>query len=693
MAPQGYVFKDGGTTPPASSADALSYEPYTVDAARDLVNDVTMTLRPDVNISSHELARHGNINPSILQSRDGAAVEETLDLGWNKPVHAIPDPVVPGLPNAQLWPYLRRFNKDVIDVRAVQYPNNDSGMDLLEAWEDDHAAEKMTLHLQRIYLNIVLGLSSLVKQVARLRSWKETQRTAVFAVVYFTACILNMVMPLLLLTMVILISSPRARSLLFPSAPRALVSVKTGGIQKPQAGELGSFDSLTGAPENVPGEAAEEEATKFIDNIRHLIMRAVGMHEQDTPDGDPLEGKVPKSVRRGLKFIKDSASAPGHAQEGCDVTEKPMEEILWSQAKPEILWPIVKTAPHFVGEVVDTWERVANALSPPPPFSPFLRLRLVILIFPLFLMSLLTSAGMVYQVVNYAVGIGIFAEPVLTAAYNWINARFPNWMQLLDPKVTILKDVPNNKQVALTLLRLGEAHRTPLPPLPRSNQTDGVDEKLLNVDELPLSTSTAEVQRAVYPNDVKKAHDDEPQTADNHGQPPSKRMSKFVAFLKGNTRAVVETKLAVERVRATMGSEKSKETLGVLPKPENLIYAGPNEYRARRDGQQGWIYIISSATSPWLVFTKRRWLNPNSGDVQDDDVSLPINSIQRLKRVPALQSRVMHAAADWVTEKDLLGGVETTDMAGVTQKWSALPERDELYNRLVAIGEQKWENV
>lgn len=58
-----------------------------------------------------------------------------------------------------------------------------SGLDLNDAWSQDHAADKLTLHLERIYLTVVLGFASLGKQVSRLRSWKETRRTSAFCAV------------------------------------------------------------------------------------------------------------------------------------------------------------------------------------------------------------------------------------------------------------------------------------------------------------------------------------------------------------------------------------------------------------------------------------------------------------------------------------------------------------------------------
>lgn len=160
---------------------------------------------------------------------------------------------------------------------------------------------------------------------------------------------------------VLSIASKRARNILFPSAPRALVSSRTGGVEKPRAGVLGSLDSLTGAPEKQKGEAIEEEASNFFNNFRHLAMRASGMHQGGEKEGDPLESKVPKPIRKGLKAIKEAGSpTDGASGEDSGQTEAPMEESIWSKARPERLWPVVESTPHAIGEIVDYWERLAK---------------------------------------------------------------------------------------------------------------------------------------------------------------------------------------------------------------------------------------------------------------------------------------------------------------------------------------------
>jgi hypothetical protein len=158
----------------------------------------------------------------------------------------------------------------------------------------------------------------------------------------------------------IIITSRGARELLFPSAPRALVSTKTGEIQTPAAGQLGTTGTLTGAPEKQEGEALEEEAANFIANFRHLVMKAMGAHDGEDGEGDPLEGKVPKPIRNFVNNLKAEGSAPGHTTAGEKQTQEPMEDVIWAIAKPENVTPIIQAAPHVLGEIIDNLERLAK---------------------------------------------------------------------------------------------------------------------------------------------------------------------------------------------------------------------------------------------------------------------------------------------------------------------------------------------
>lgn len=164
--------------------------------------------------------------------------------------------------------------------------------------------------------------------------------------------------------LIAVVCSKKARDTLFPPAPLALVDISKGTLKKPQAKQLGTFNTLTGAPEKHEGEAVEQEAANFADNIRHLITRSVGVHKSQDEGGDPLEGKVPKPVRNAVRKVQAEGQAAGHVQEEEDPVQKPMEEMLWDKVKPEKLDPILKNVPHVLGELADNYERFSKYVCP-----------------------------------------------------------------------------------------------------------------------------------------------------------------------------------------------------------------------------------------------------------------------------------------------------------------------------------------
>lgn len=157
-------------------------------------------------------------------------------------------------------------------------------------------------------------------------------------------------------TIIVLIAYPPARPILFPPAPLALVSSKTGGVQTPQAGVLGSHDSATGAPEKYKGEAVEQEAHNFVSGIGSIALSsAAGKHEQADPDSDPLNESVPDPTN----MASDAAAAKQSAQGGIpnakhDKTKQPMEQVMWLKMRPIM---------HVVGDIADGWERFAKCVS------------------------------------------------------------------------------------------------------------------------------------------------------------------------------------------------------------------------------------------------------------------------------------------------------------------------------------------
>ncbi|KAG9240270.1 hypothetical protein BJ878DRAFT_304250 [Calycina marina] len=642
----------------------------------------------DFSADSHELVmREAKVKGAVQQTGNDDLLDRSSirNLGWHKPTANIPDPLIGEIPNGQLWALIRRFNKDVFDVRSVP-ASIARGLDLNEAWADDHATDKMTMHLERAYIAIFLNLASFGKQVARVRSWKERRRTLTFCIAYFAAWLFDMLMPLTFGLLVVVASSPQARDVLFPPAPRSLVSINTGRLQNPPAGQLGTTDSLTGAPEKQVGEAVEEEAANFIDNLRHLLMRTVGMHESGEEDGDPLEGKVPTPIRKGVRNIQAEGAAAGHITEETE-TQAPMENIIWARAKPENLTPVLKKVPHLVGEIVDNCERFANVISPTTPFSPLSFLRIDALLIPLLLGSFLVNYYMVYKATGFAIGFLIFGGPIITPALERLNRDYPGWLQALEPKNNILRGVPTNNQLTLSLLRIGEAHHSPIPPVPDSVPNDLAHGLVPDVKSMPFANTNTEILTATQPA-LDVASETDKVEEDKEEQPKHKHISRAIGFLKGNTKAIAKTKLAADHVRAAAGSEKSKGHLGILPKPEKVVFAGPSEFKARLEGKKGWLCIRDTT----LLFTTQD-VRAGGDALLNPAFTIVIKDIKRLKRATASANKISQKAAEWTDGRELLDSVEIDDLSGKTWRFTALPERDEVFNRLISIGSQRWENV
>ncbi|KAF2457883.1 hypothetical protein BDY21DRAFT_343049 [Lineolata rhizophorae] len=629
-------------------------------------------------------------------------VEDVADLGWNKPGDEIPKPLVGRLPNEELWVLVRRFNKQTYHLKEIEQPPQ-GGLDLNIADEEEFSPDKLRSNLERFYMTLVIGLMAFGKQIVRLRSWRETRRTAAFCAAYFIAWLFDFLTPLFSLSLIALIVYPPSRSFLFPPAPIALVNSSTGGVQKPQAGVLGSHDSATGAPENHKGEAVEQEASNFVNGIASIALSsAAGKH----PQGEPPEEEEntphdsvpdPTAVAVGAANAKDKASG-GSPTEKVDKTKVPMETAMWTKMRP---------AMHGLSDLTDTWERVANALSPTPPFPRnAYRLRLAMLIVPLFLISLVTTSYMFMKGVTFGMGFGFFGDPIIQRGFQWLNTTFPNWQKLLELRNTVLKGVPTNAQLTITLLRIGEANKAPLPPPPRASTPPPNQPAELTSEQLsstgadkPLAASDSDLDEAAGSVDESKAHETGGQDIDDSRKPKhGKGAGKILDFFKGTTKASIQTAIGLDKVRASAGSDAAKNRLGVVPAPsvpaaENQ--SGPVDFRARYKGRRGRVYITVRATIPCVAFTTAEAKVERIGGEKREDLhpvwSVAVADIAELRKIGGYGWKAK-LVVGWALDRDVKDGLEIVTRKGERFVVTAMPLRDELFNRLVAMGGQKWES-
>jgi hypothetical protein len=341
------------------------------------------------------------------------------------------------------------------------------GLDLNIADEEEFSPDKLRANVERLYMTVIITAIGFYKHIARLRSWRERKRSLAFLGVYSLAWLVDFLVPTIVAFLIILIVYPPSREYCFPPAPIALIDSNTGGVKKPTAGVLGSDDSLTGAPEKHKGEAVEHEAANFVNGFTSIaISSAAGKHPQGDPHaGEPgasaVEDKAPDPTNLALGLGKAKDKAAGAQTSAVhDKTKEPVTQAMWTKTRPVM---------HAIADISDGFERFANALSPTPPFpKDKARMKLAGCLAPVLLISLFTSSYVFYKINGLAIGFGFFGDPLIWRGLDYLNRNYPNWPKYLEIRNTLLKGVPTNAQLTITLLRIGEANKAPLPPPPYS---------------------------------------------------------------------------------------------------------------------------------------------------------------------------------------------------------------------------------
>lgn len=582
-------------------------------------------------------------------------------------------------------------------VKEYPYPLP-SNLDLNIADEEEFSPDKLRAAIERLYMTVGVGVLGLIKHIARLRSWRETRRTACFAAAYFIFWALDLLAPLFLAFLIALIAYPPSRSVLFPPAPLALVDAKTGGVQKPKAGVLGSHDSATGAPENHKGEAVEAEASNFVNSIATVAMSsASGKHPMTEPPSETA-GPADKNIPDPTGIAMSASDARSKAQGGHhkhDKTKVPMETAMWNKMRPFM---------HGLTDISDTWERFGNALEPTPPFPrDIYRMRLAALVVPMLAVSFFTTNYMLVKGVTFGAGFGFFGDPVVTPALRWLNSTFPHWQKLLELRNTLLKGVPTNAQLTITLLRVGEANKAPLPPPPFKDApppdvpADMTEEHLSGAGgDVALDASHEELQAAIQHDPNEKHATVGEDVAKAKDKTHSKPGAKILSAIKGGMKATISTALGADHLKAKVGSTHAKQRLGAVPShPEDQL-SGPVEFKCRYQGKKGHAYISTKATIPCVSFSVDKSITKTGTLERAEDELHPIWSvavadIKELKKVGGLGWKAK-LVVGYFLEKDIADGLEITDKLGNKYLVTAMVLRDELFNRLIAMGGQKWES-
>jgi hypothetical protein len=205
----------------------------------------------------------------------------------------------------------------------------------------------------------------------------------------------------------------------------------------------------------------------------------------------------------------------------------------------------------------------------------------------------------------------------------------------------------------------------------------------------PLGASELELAEAAAPDPdvLDHAGGDDVEVSKREG---SKEPHKFLRFIKGATKTGVKGAVTVDKVRAKLGHQGAKNRAGAVPSKRKNATTGPYEFDARYRGDKGFLCIDTSGGAlPFLAFNKVSAKTSSGGNLQPV-WSLPISQIKELRKHSGYGFK-SKLAAGWALDQEINDAIGLQDRLGNQFAVTAIPQRDAVFNRLIAIGDQTWE--
>jgi hypothetical protein len=622
--------------------------------------------------------RDENKNDATPPSNSGPAGPVLrLDAGRNRPKpapKATTDSLTTGLSDEDLWMLIRRFNKQIYHVKAAANTASED-LDLNRAQDEQFPPEKLRITIERFYTSVVIGVVGFCRHIARLRSWKEPRRTAIFCAGYFIAWLFDVV--------IFTLSGLLIASILCPPLCRALFpgpSPVTTDLENSANGEPRKQDSVTGVSERHKGEAAEREAHNLVNSVATIAMKsATGKYGQAvSEDADKVaEPESLEDVVNTADVLDESVTTE---------TQKPMKRKV-ANATDEIM--------RTMNELTDTYEKFCNLLSPTPPFITFTpRLRLVGIMASVCLLSLVVSSNFIIKAAAFTLGLGFFGEPIINYSIAYLNRKIPNWKQHLDLQKTLLKGIPTNAQLTLTLLRIGEINSSPLPPPPDTEDKDS--------SSLIRRKARAVIASNAAPTKLEATDSTDSPTDPQTDPAPKQRKRWFFKILRIVRRTIataIKSHGAFDRAMRIANSAHTRTLLELLAKKDWFAApTGPLKFEAKFQRKRGTAVIDSTQEPPVMYFTTTQSASIDDLKLESQKkgsvlFQIPVSDITELKKTEGLGWKgklivELTAGSKEAADGLVISGNESEQAYHLT----GMKARDQLFNRLIAIDAQFWES-
>ncbi|WRT66641.1 uncharacterized protein IL334_003600 [Kwoniella shivajii] len=647
--------------------------------------------------------------PRIVKSVEDAEEEDRMaaELELEKKIER--ERIVKGLNNDDLNALLRMFDKQVQNVHICTPSEQHeiaAGLDMQPSAQEEFTLDKMRSNLERFYASVGMGLLRAVLEVQRIRKWEEGgSRSLVALLVYSLAWYNNQIFTTLLLFFATLILVPSSRSYCFSA---------------PMNSDIKEEQDASGL------SASEDKANKWADSVTQVITSFA------TPGGGGKGGQnVEKQVTEEVNgvIVKDMRKKED-VNDMKDKSDKEKAIILY--ARPTM---------RIIGGLADKWERIANALEPTPPFAlePG-RMRVFCwLIAPLLLVSMFVSERMFSRVFGLLFGFVMFGQPIISWINDELNRRYPHWFQTIILQYNILSDVPTNTQLVLRLLRDAEHKRRPLPPPPHK-------EGDADSQTPPESTGDDDVSDDQAPKEqtMQKSMSQTKEKVTQNFRTKIRRGWDKAGWLKEESFAWISghktpdyeriAKTTLDKLKVSHDAKPVKAILQRLPSGVNESSPDtPSRYYVHHVKHGPGHLIIHPPTVPIrgddpftparITFTTIRRVSASRNISVDPDedskkgnLTVSINDVVALKKEGMSWPR--RAITSWALDTQGAGGTgleikivrrgmpqiqnaneesedgllqKNTEGKEEVIKLKSIVRRDELFSRLLSIGEQRWE--
>ncbi|KAK4073259.1 uncharacterized protein Triagg1_5539 [Trichoderma aggressivum f. europaeum] len=359
------------------------------------------------------------------------------------------------------------------------------------------------------------------------------------------------------------------------------------------------------------GEAIEQEAHSFIYSISTLLMNiSSGEFSQEEHDSIGPEHMV-QDVSDVVNGTGDQSKKKNH-----DRTKEPVARAVHSFR--------TRSALHTFPELIDTYERLGNALSPTSPFPTHRpRLTMATCLLPLLMSSFFGSCYGVMKVLGLFAGAIFFGKPIIERGVSIIDYRYPDWRQYTEMRNSILKG----------------------PPPPSSHGPPNVQ---LNADDYNLAHLGASKEETMIAIDPVSDKEYSKQTHERQekGEPSTTR--RIANYIKRTTKDSIQAMNKIAKAAESSNSEHLPGEQSALKSSETN--AGPIRFSACHKGKKGWISEDEDLETTWTV---------------------AIADVKEVRKVSGVSSSggKKRALIDWALERETMGDLVLKTEPDGGQMW------------------------